>query len=263
MTIIIFSFVSFLTFWQGWLDYVNQRLLAWPPCWLLPLFSHHPTVHRSRIGHGGFRQSPSGTEGPEYLRLDPLVPQDEGLRLHVHGICSPEGQRHHQLLELHILHNSHHCCCMYRSRTNDERREKEREEGTRWRREAGCGKREGWVKLMCDVMIVLITGELVCLQKKKKKIPTCTVIAINCHLTVFGFWFFFFLKTNNNTERRVMYEHKDIQLYHINSENSFQIFPLCYVIICFIITYIEKCFFLLSGEKQCNLFDSSWPGQYC
>lgn len=127
------------------MDYVNQRILARPPCWVLPLISYNPTVYRSRNGHGGLRQSPFGTQRPEYLWLGPLVPQDEGLRLHVHGVCSPEGQWHHQLLEFHLLHHSNHRACLHRCWTNNERGE----ERSKCGRERECDERENRVKWMC------------------------------------------------------------------------------------------------------------------
>lgn len=91
---------------QGWLDDVNQRLLARTACRLLPLLPHHSPVHRSRNRHGGHRSCEAGSSWTEHFRLGSLVLEDEGLRLHVHGLRAPEGLWHHQLLDIHLLYHT-------------------------------------------------------------------------------------------------------------------------------------------------------------
>lgn len=117
---------------QGGLDHADQRLLARTARWLLPVLPHHPPVHCRRVCHGSFRTSQTGPPRAEHLRLGSLVPEDEGLRLHVHGLRAAEGLRHHQLLDVHLLYRAHHRRQLPRGR-----------QGLKGRESGGAGEGQG------------------------------------------------------------------------------------------------------------------------
>lgn len=138
------TFHNSLSLSQGWMDHVHQCILARASRWLLPVIPHHSPVHCSWVGHGGVGQGQAGAPGSECLRLGPLVPQDEGLWLHVYGLRPAEGQRHRPLLDLHLLHHPHHCPGLHSVREADEgRKEGEKEE---WKGGENWGGEERWSK---------------------------------------------------------------------------------------------------------------------
>lgn len=149
------TFHNSLSLSQGWMDHVHQCILARASRWLLPVIPHHSPVHCSWVGHGGVGQGQAGAPGSECLRLGPLVPQDEGLWLHVYGLRPAEGQRHRPLLDLHLLHHPHHRPGLHSVREADEgRKEGEKEEwkgGENWggeeRGEARGHEREDRVRM--------------------------------------------------------------------------------------------------------------------
>lgn len=129
---------------QGRLDHVDQRLLARPSPGLLPLLPHHPAVHRRRVGHGGVRALTTGRQRPERIWLGPLVPEDAGVWLHVHGLRATEGRRHHQLLDVHLLCRARHRPVLHRAGPGAEGRQEGRE-GQGHGGEQGESCRQNWV----------------------------------------------------------------------------------------------------------------------
>lgn len=183
----LFLFLAHIIFSlsQGWMDYVDQCILAWSSCWLLPLFSHHSSVHCGWNRYGGVCQGTFGPRWSESLWLGPLVPQNAGLWLHVHGLRPAEGQWHPKLLELHLLHHPDNCTSLHRDWQSNRWREggKEREWGGEGGKERWNIQRQERVKSLC---LVQVLG----LYTKKKK-PTypfmhCFVPAHNSHSSVAG-----------------------------------------------------------------------------
>ncbi|KAG6925935.1 membrane bound O-acyltransferase domain containing 7, partial [Chelydra serpentina] len=88
------------------LDHADLGLLARPAPRLLPQLPDHPAVPGGRGGAGGGAAgAPGGGAGARPLLggLAALVPQDAGVRLHVHGLCAAGAGRHPALLGLRLL----------------------------------------------------------------------------------------------------------------------------------------------------------------
>lgn len=101
---------------------------------------------------------------------------------------------------------------------------------------------------MCDVMIVMITGEFVRLHTQKKTFPN-----MHCNSHQLPFNGFCFLK--RNTERRVICdEPKDINLYFVNSENSFQLISILLMLsLVFLLHILENAYFCCPVKSSATL----------
>ncbi|KAK6468679.1 lysophospholipid acyltransferase 7, partial [Huso huso] len=88
---------------ESCLDHVYQCVLARAPCRLLPVLPHNPAVPGCRDLHGARGAEPPLPCGAVLVRLGALVPEDAGLRLHVHGLRAAELGRHAALLGLRVL----------------------------------------------------------------------------------------------------------------------------------------------------------------
>ncbi|XP_038608372.1 lysophospholipid acyltransferase 7 isoform X1 [Tachyglossus aculeatus] len=86
-------------------DHAAQRLLARHPPRLLPELPDHPAVPGGGGDPGVRAAGPAGARGPAGLGLGALVPEDAGLRLHVHGLRAAVPGGHGALLGLRgLLH---------------------------------------------------------------------------------------------------------------------------------------------------------------